>query len=125
ATGVKRPVGLSDAAGLVAEALDAEQALLLAEAQELRDGRTEAVESLEDAAEAARDGAALLPWSLVGDAGEDFLAQTGVGGPCRRGARGGLPGARGAKAAGARVAAPYWGRGGGHRKGPGRGPSRC
>jgi prolyl-tRNA synthetase len=69
------------AAGLperVAALLEDIQAGLLAEATAFRDGRSTEVTSVDEALEAARDGFAILPWSAVGDDGEDRLAAEGV-----------------------------------------------
>ena len=69
------------AAGLaerVAGLLEEIQAGLLAEATAFRDGRTAEVGSVEEALEAARTGFAILPWSAVGDDGEDRLAEQGI-----------------------------------------------
>jgi prolyl-tRNA synthetase len=85
ARGEKRSVALSEVAAIAAESLDGEQAQLLADAEQLRDSRTRAVENVEDAIEATRDGAAVLPWAKVGEAGEQQLAEAGASVRCLRG----------------------------------------
>jgi len=74
----RRAVALDGVVPEVTAALQADQAALLAEATELRDARTSAVQSVEDAIEAARSGLARVPWDAVGDEGEDRLAAAGV-----------------------------------------------
>jgi prolyl-tRNA synthetase len=54
------------------------QASLLEEATAFRDSRTTEVTGVEEALEAARTGFAILPWSALGDDGEDRLAAEGV-----------------------------------------------
>ena len=62
-----------------------QQAQLLADAEQLRDSQTRAVENVEDAIEATHDGAAVLPWAKVGEAGEQQLAEAGASVRCLRG----------------------------------------
>ena len=59
-----------------------DQAELLAQATALRDGRTRAARSIDDARELASDGFARLPWKAVGAEGENRLAQAGVSVRC-------------------------------------------
>jgi prolyl-tRNA synthetase len=74
----RRAVGLEAVVGAATAALEADQAALLAQATELRDSRTAAVKTVEEAIGAAQDGLARLPWAAVGDEGEDRLAGAGV-----------------------------------------------
>jgi prolyl-tRNA synthetase len=69
------------AAGLaerVTTLLEDIQTSLLEEATAFRDSRTTEVTGVEEALEAARTGFAVLPWSALGDDGEDRLAAEGV-----------------------------------------------
>ncbi len=84
ARGEKRSVALGEVAAIAAESLDGEQAQLLADAEQLRDSRTRAADNIEDAIEATRDGAAVLPWAKVGEAGEQQLAEAGASVRCLR-----------------------------------------
>jgi prolyl-tRNA synthetase len=59
-----------------------DQAELLAQATALRDGRTRAARSIDEARELASDGFARLPWKTVGAEGESRLAQAGVSVRC-------------------------------------------
>src|SRR5262249_40092223 len=56
----------------------------------LRDSRSVEVTTLADAADAAQEGFARLPWSLVGDEGENRLATSGVSVRCLQRPDGGL-----------------------------------
>jgi prolyl-tRNA synthetase len=67
--------GLAERVGALLEEI---QEGLLAEATAFRDERTAEVGSVEEAIEAARTGFAVLPWSAVGDDGEDRLAGEGI-----------------------------------------------
>jgi prolyl-tRNA synthetase len=67
--------GLAERVGALLEEI---QEGLLAEATAFRDERTTEVGSVEEAIEAARTGFAVLPWSAVGDDGEDRLAGEGI-----------------------------------------------
>jgi prolyl-tRNA synthetase len=67
------------------------QAALLAEATALRDERTAAVSSIDEAIEAAKTGWARLPWSAIGEEGEDQLATAGVSVRCLQSPDGSLP----------------------------------
>ena len=67
--------GLADR---VAALLEEIQASLLEEATAFRDARTTEVGTVEEALEAAKSGFAILPWSAVGDDGEDRLAAEGI-----------------------------------------------
>ena len=74
----RRPVALEAVTEAVKTGLKADQAALLAQATALRDSRTAAVSSTEEAIEAAQSGLARLPWAAVGDEGEDRLAAAGI-----------------------------------------------
>jgi prolyl-tRNA synthetase len=77
----KAPVRLAEAVGEVAKVLEAAQASLMAEARELRNGRTVDVRSLEEVEEATQSGFAVVPGSLLtsGDGqGEERLNAAGV-----------------------------------------------
>src|SRR5262249_43650357 len=63
-TDAKDQVPVGEIAVRVAAALDAAQANLLAQATALRDSRSVEVTTLADAADAAQEGFARLPWSL-------------------------------------------------------------
>jgi len=89
--GSKAPTPLAGVVAAVSAALDDAQAALLAEATERRDSRTREVATLEEAAEAAADGWARLPWSAVGETGEARLAERGITVRCLVGADGALP----------------------------------
>jgi prolyl-tRNA synthetase len=89
--GTKEPAALDGLPTTVATALEDAQAALLAEATERREARTVDVASLTDAAEAAADGWARIPWSAVGTEGESTLAAQGVTVRCLVAADGGLP----------------------------------
>jgi prolyl-tRNA synthetase len=89
-TGAKEQVAVGEIAGRVAAALEATQAGLLAEATALRDGRTVEAATLEEAAAAAQEGFARVPWSAVGDDGETALAADGVTVRCLQRADGSL-----------------------------------
>jgi prolyl-tRNA synthetase len=67
------------------------QGALLAEATALRDSRTVDVSSVDEAIDAAKEGWARLPWSAVGEEGEDRLAAASVSVRCLQGPDGGLP----------------------------------
>jgi prolyl-tRNA synthetase len=80
-------------AGVVAEvgvALAAEQNLLFAEAAARQAQATRQVKSVDEAAEAAADGFAVVPWDRVGEAGEDELAAQGFSVRCLQAADGTL-----------------------------------
>jgi prolyl-tRNA synthetase len=76
--GSKEATPVADVVRVVSEALDADQAALLAEATAWRDGHTVDVASLDEAVEAASDGWARIPWSTVGEEGEARLAESAV-----------------------------------------------
>jgi prolyl-tRNA synthetase len=90
-TGEKVAVPVGEAAGRVPPLLDEIQAALKAEAAALLAEKTQSVESLEDAVEAAADGFAEIPWALLADGGEARLADKGVTVRVLRRPDGGLP----------------------------------
>jgi prolyl-tRNA synthetase len=77
-SGEKQTIAVGEVGARVAEALEQAQAGLLAQATALRDERTAEVSTADEAVEAAQTGFARIPWSAVGDAGEDLMAQSGV-----------------------------------------------
>jgi len=85
ASGTKTTIPLTGAAAAAADGLDAEQAELFAQASALRASVTREAGSVDEAAELARSGVAILPAALVlNDGGEDRLAQEGVTVRCLR-----------------------------------------
>src|SRR5206468_7647986 len=89
-TGAKEQVPVVDIAGRVAGALRAAQLGLLQEATELRDSRTVDAATLDEARDAAQEGFARVPWSIVGEEGETKLAESGVSVRCLQRADGSL-----------------------------------
>jgi prolyl-tRNA synthetase len=89
--GDKTSVALGEVVGVVRQALDGEQAGLLAEATTLRESRTVDASNLDEAREAATSGWARIPWSVVGTEGEAELAQSGVTVRCLVRSDGSLP----------------------------------
>jgi prolyl-tRNA synthetase len=87
----KAPVPLSGVADRVVELLDATQAGLLSRAVATRDDRITDVTTLAETVEAAASGWARLPWSSVGDDGEQRLAEDGVTVRCLQRPDGTLP----------------------------------
>jgi prolyl-tRNA synthetase len=79
----KRPVQVGSAAGEAVGLLDAIQADLLAGALAAREARTFTVGSTDDVAAAVEDGGfAVVPWSEVGEEGENRLATAGLSVRC-------------------------------------------
>ncbi|CAO5257349.1 proline--tRNA ligase [Frankia sp. AgKG'84/4] len=91
-TSVKAPVPLAEAAGRVPALLDEVQAGLYAQALALRESRTADVSTLADAAAAAQDGFARIPWRLVGEDGESRLAEDALTVRCLQTPDGAVPG---------------------------------
>ncbi|CAN5750798.1 proline--tRNA ligase [soil metagenome] len=89
--GTKEAHSVAEAPDRVVAALGEAQRSLLLEARQRREDATVEVESLDAAAEAAQEGWARLPWALVGDDGEQRLAQRGVTVRCLQRPDGGLP----------------------------------
>jgi prolyl-tRNA synthetase len=88
----KRAVPVGEAAALAGIELDAVQAALYAAASDRQTERTARVATLGDAAEAASEGFAVLPWDTIGPAGEEKLAAEGCSVRCLQAADGTLPG---------------------------------
>jgi prolyl-tRNA synthetase len=77
-SGDKGPVALAGVAMAVADALDAAQTSLLADAVAQRDARTVDVATLDEAREASQTGWARVPWAAIGVEGENDLAKAAV-----------------------------------------------
>jgi len=90
-TAEKQAVPLAEAAARASVLIHEIQANLLAESTRLRDAATVEVATVDEAAEAAKTGWARLPWSAVGEEGEDKLATSSVSVRCLQAADGGLP----------------------------------
>jgi prolyl-tRNA synthetase len=89
-TATKRSVALAGVADAVGSDLRHAQEDLLAEARQTRDARTTAVQTLEEVADAAESGFAVVPWDAVGPAGEAALATSGLSVRCLQRADGTL-----------------------------------
>ncbi len=89
--GSKRPVAVAEATAIAGATLEEAQESLLRQAREFRDAHTVTVASVDEAAEAAQSGFAVLPWSAVGPEGEERLATTGVTVRCLQRSDGSLP----------------------------------
>ncbi len=90
-TGTKAAVPLAGAAAEAGRALADAQAGLYAAADTFRRGKTVEVNSLDQAAEAAQTGFAVLPWAQVGPEGEAKLHARGVTVRCLQGPGGEVP----------------------------------
>jgi prolyl-tRNA synthetase len=90
-SGGKSPVPLGELSTEVPRLLAAEQATMLDAARTDRDARIAEVSTVDEAAEAAADGWAKLPWQTLGEEGEAKLAQSGVSVRCLQRADGGVP----------------------------------
>ncbi len=77
-TGDKEAVAVDGAAARVGELLGEVQRSLADDARSRRDAATAEVTTVAEAAEAARTGFGVLPWSAVGEDGETELAAQGV-----------------------------------------------
>ncbi len=88
----KRSVGLSALASEVRGTLEATSAALHREALDFRDEHSTPVANLAETLEACASGFAIVPWSEVGEAGEDALAEAGITVRCLQRADGSLPG---------------------------------
>jgi prolyl-tRNA synthetase len=82
---------IEQAAALVPHMLEEIQAGMLAEATRFRDASTVDVGSVEAAAEAGQTGAARVPWSLLGAAGEHKLLEQGISVRCIQREDGSVP----------------------------------
>jgi prolyl-tRNA synthetase len=89
--GTKTPVPLAGAGPEVGAALGEAQGALYEAADAFRRSRTVEVRTLEEAAEAAQVGFAVLPWAAVGAAGEAQLHARGVTVRCLQDPDGGVP----------------------------------
>lgn len=90
-SGDKTPVAIADVATMLPGELSSIQDALLTEATKRRDERTIDVTTVEDATEAAKVGFARIPWSTLGEEGEERLAGQGVSVRCLQSADGSLP----------------------------------
>jgi prolyl-tRNA synthetase len=77
-SGEKRQVPLAEVAGQIVGMLDTVQAEMLAEATSFREGATTAVESVEEALEAGKEGVAKIALAKLGDDGERRLLDEGI-----------------------------------------------
>ncbi len=87
----KTPIPLADVVERTVELLATIQADLLRRAVAARDDRIIDVATLDEAVDAAATGWAKLPWSTVGDAGEQRLAEVGVTVRCLQRPDGSVP----------------------------------
>jgi prolyl-tRNA synthetase len=87
----KTTVPVTDMRPAVERALAEAQRSLLDQARARVAARTVDVDTLEEAAEAAASGWARIPWSAVGEAGEDRLAESGVTVRCLQRPDGSVP----------------------------------
>ncbi|SDR69049.1 proline--tRNA ligase [Actinopolymorpha singaporensis] len=76
--GTKTPTPVAEVVAAVGEALSADQAALLREAEAFRDSRTVDATTIDEATEAAGTGWARIPWSAVGEEGEARLAESAM-----------------------------------------------
>lgn len=90
-TSEKAPVALDAAAARVVELLEVIQRDMLATATDAREARTVDCATLDEVQEAAADGFARVPWSVVGAEGEATLAESSVTVRCLQRADGSLP----------------------------------
>ncbi|MEE6260930.1 proline--tRNA ligase [Plantactinospora sonchi] len=89
--GSKTPLPVADVVSAVLAALDADQQALYDGALAMRESRTVDVTTLDEAIEAAADGWARVPWSVVGVEGEAKANARGVTVRCLRRADGSVP----------------------------------
>jgi prolyl-tRNA synthetase len=75
----------------VTAVLDIIQSDMLQAATAMRDARTSECATLDEIVEAAADGFARAPWSVVGDEGESRLAESAVTVRCLQRADGSVP----------------------------------
>jgi prolyl-tRNA synthetase len=87
----KSTVPLGGAVAAVTELLARAGDDLRGEAAAWLDGNTETVSSVEEAVEVGAQGFARVPWSLVGDEGEDRLAREALSVRCLQRPDGSLP----------------------------------
>jgi prolyl-tRNA synthetase len=89
--GAKRTMAIDEIAGAMPGVLDAAQTALHDDALAFRDANIATVSSIDEAIEAAQTGFARLPWSEVGEKGEERLAEHAVTVRCLQTSDGGLP----------------------------------
>ena len=87
----KQPVGRGAVTATVTAALQADQRAMLEQATAAQNARIASVATVDEAAEAAASGWARLPWSAVGEEGEDRLAQSAATVRCLQRADGSVP----------------------------------
>ncbi|HEX8508449.1 MAG TPA: His/Gly/Thr/Pro-type tRNA ligase C-terminal domain-containing protein [Propionibacteriaceae bacterium] len=90
-SGGKRPMPLAGTAEAVVALLVAEQTAMLDGARTARDARTADAATTAEAVEACARGWARVPWSTVGEAGEDELAKSAITVRCLTRADGSVP----------------------------------
>lgn len=90
-SGGKAPLPLAGIAETVVALLGREQRTMLDGAQVAPDARIADVDTVPEAIQACAQGWARLPWSAVGEAGEDELAQSAITVRCLTRADGSLP----------------------------------
>jgi len=90
-TGERSSVGLNSVPAAVTEALGRMQTDMLAEAEAFVREHTADVTGLSDAADAAQEGFARIPWAAVGESGEAELARHGVSVRCLQRPDGSVP----------------------------------
>jgi prolyl-tRNA synthetase len=90
-SGGKVPVAVGELSVEVPRLLAAEQQAMLDGARAQRDARIADVSTVGEAAEAASEAWAKLPWEVLGDEGEAKLAQSGVTVRCLQRPDGGVP----------------------------------
>ncbi len=90
-SGGKEPLPLTGIAETVMALLAREQQTMLDSARAARDARIADVVTVADAVEACAQGWARLPWSAVGEAGEDELAQSAITVRCLTRSDGSVP----------------------------------
>jgi prolyl-tRNA synthetase len=90
-SGGKAPVPLGELAAEVSRLLADEQRAMLDAARDERDARIAEVSTVDDAAAAGAEAWAKLPWAVLGEAGEDQLAESGVTVRCLQRPDGSVP----------------------------------
>jgi prolyl-tRNA synthetase len=90
-SGGKAPVPLGELAAEVSRLLADEQRAMLDAARDERDARIAEVSTVDDAAAAGAEAWAKLPWAVLGEAGEDKLAESGVTVRCLQRPDGSVP----------------------------------
>ncbi len=90
-TGMKAQVNLGAAAIQVLDAIDLLQAELLAAATARRNQSTADCTTLDEIVEASASGFARAPWDVIGEEGEERLAESGVTVRCLQRADGSVP----------------------------------